>query len=77
MTTAQLIQLCHDNAHAAEHDLEDTLFFSLTRRDCWIVCLGGLLTEILLPCLSDETVVILERLGEVIDTQKQHWRGAA
>lgn len=70
----QLIELSHQQAHNAEHNFEDTVFLSITRRDCWVFCLGALLIEGAYPCLEEQTSGILERLAEVLDVQKHHWR---
>ena len=74
MDALKLISLCHQQAHNAPHDYEDTVFVTLTKRDCWVVALGGLLIEGTLPCLMEETAGLLERLAELLDVQKDHWR---
>lgn len=69
-----LIDLCHAQAHEAEHDPEDAVFFSLTRKDIWIVCFACLVLGESLDCLDDEIASLLERMAEVAEVQKDHWR---
>jgi hypothetical protein len=51
------------------------VFFSLTRKDVWLVCLSVLVMGESFDCLDDESADILDRLAEVAEIQKAHWRG--
>jgi hypothetical protein len=75
VNTEALILLCHEGVHNAEHNPEDTVFFSLTRKDVWLVCLSVLVMGESFDCLDDESADILDRLAEVAEIQKAHWRG--
>lgn len=69
-----LIQLCHDQAHEATHDYEDTVVMALTKRDVWIFGMAILVATLDVPCLGEECADLVERLAELLDTQKPGWR---
>lgn len=69
-----IIEICHNNVHDAEHDVEDGLLISLTRKEIWLLVMSLLLISESAPCLSDDCATLLERVAELVDTQKQHWR---
>ena len=74
MEAEVLIKFCHDQAHEAEHDFEDTVFAALTRQDVWMVCLSLLILSQTFDCLAEEAGDILDRMAELCDVQKDHWR---
>lgn len=74
MNHFQLIELCHERAHNSEHDFEDAAFIALTRREIWLVLLCANVLCIAAPCLTNNCSDFIERLTEIIDTQKPHWR---
>lgn len=74
MTFEELFELCHGQAHNAEHNPENTVLMALTRRDCWMFTLAILLLEFSAPCLVDQCADFAERLAELLDTQRPDWR---
>lgn len=74
MTPEQLISLCHNQIHEAEHDPQDIVFMALTRRDCWTIALACLVVGHALPCVQFSTEDLQLRLAELIDTQKDGWK---
>ena len=74
MTIDELLALCHQQAHDAEHDFEDSVFMSLTRRELWLLLMATVLLSESSPCLKPNCLDFNERLSEIIDTQKPHWR---
>lgn len=69
-----LIEICHQGAHGSPHDFEDTLMVQLTQREVWLITLAFLILSQQADCLSDFSAETTERLVELMDTQKQHWR---
>jgi hypothetical protein len=69
-----LVEICHANAHTAEHDLEDAVLMSLTRREIWLMALALLILSQTAECLADDCATITERLVELMDVQKPHWQ---
>lgn len=76
MTVEELIEICHQGAHLAEHDFEDTVMVQLTRREMWLTVLGYLLLSQSAECLAGFCSETLERYVELIDVQKPNWRNA-
>ena len=74
LSKEQLIAISRHQAMTADHNLEDTLFIQLTRREIWLVLYGLLWSTQIEPRLEDNSCDLLEKLGEVLDTQKAHWR---
>lgn len=77
MNTDDLIELCHEQAHNAPHDFEDTLVMALTRRDCWLLAFTLLVVSEDLESGCDLNVQaddLRVRLAELIDCQKDHWK---
>lgn len=74
MDVKELIAFCHERIHEIEQDNTDTLFFTLTRRDVWLICLSALVLGQTLNCLDNELDDLLIRLAEVTEIQKEHWR---
>ena len=75
MEDFDLLQLCHDQAHDAAHDFEDTVFVSLTRRDMWLLCFSLLIVSYSVGCLDKESEELRSRIAELVEVQKDHWRG--
>ena len=74
MDSKNLIALCHQQAHYAAHDFEDTVFVSLTRRDIWFLLLATLVLGNSAECFDDQCAEFCERLAELIEVQKDNWR---
>ena len=74
MTTEQIIAIARHQAMHAEQNLEYTLFIQLTRREIWLVLYGLLWSSQIEPRLEDTSCNLLEKLSEVLDTQKPQWR---
>jgi hypothetical protein len=74
VTPNQLIILCHERVHDAEHDPQDTVFASMTRRDCWTLCLALIVLGESLPCVAFATDDLRLRVAELIDVQKDDWK---
>ena len=75
MSRAQeVIEICHQNAHAADHDPEDYVFLSLTQREIWQLLLGLVLAALAYPCLEEGIVEHEQKVGGAIHAQKPHWR---
>lgn len=72
--TERLIELCHENAHTAEHDPEDGLLISLTKREVWLTALAWLMLSQSAECLEDDCATVTQRMAELLDVQKPHWR---
>lgn len=69
-----LVEICHENAHTAEHDVEDGVLMSLTRKEVWLTALAWLVLSQHAECLSDDCSTITQRMAELVDVQKPHWR---
>ena len=74
MDPLKLITLCHEHAHEAEHDPQDTVMCALTRRDVWLFCLAMLLLRQSTDCLEEEIEDLLTRIAELAEVQKLNWR---
>lgn len=74
---AFLMQVAHDQAHEAPHDLEDMLFVTISWQDLWTLTFAVLCVGEFAPCLSDQAGGLLERIVELLDVQKPHWRERA
>lgn len=70
----RLIEICHENAHNADHDIEDGILLSATRREVWLMTLAFLLLSQSAPCLEPNCSALTERIVELMDVQKPHWR---
>ena len=70
MERQALKEMCHIQAHKAEHDPEDTLFVSLTRRDVWHILYGIMCGSDTSPDLENLGANLLERIAEVMEVQK-------
>lgn len=71
----QIIELCHQKAHAASVDPEDYVFVALTQREIWLMLLGAVITAVNFPCLEDDLVEYENKVGDAIHVQKPAWRG--
>ena len=76
MTVDELIEICHQGAHAAPHNFEDTLMVQVTQREMWLITLAFLLLSQSAECLAEFCGVTMERVVELLDCQKPHWREA-
>ena len=74
LSKEQLIVISRQMALKADHDLEDCLFIQLTRREIWLVLYGLLWASNIEPRLEDNACDLLEKLSELLDSQKPHWR---
>ena len=74
MTIEELIEICHQGAHRAEHDYEDTVMVQITKRELWLTALAYLLLSQQAECLADFCSETTERFVELLDIQKPHWR---
>lgn len=70
----RIIEICHEQAHEAEDDVEDGLLISLTRQEVWLTMLAWFLLGHSADCLKDDTTRATERLAELMDVQKHHWQ---
>ena len=70
----QLIAISRYQAIHADHNFDDCLFIQLTRREIWLVLYGLLWSTTIEPSLEDNSVNLLEKLSELLDTQKPFWR---
>lgn len=75
MNIEQMVYIMHQNAHAAPHDFDDTMFFTLTERDAWLVRLMFHFNMQAPPCLEPEMHDLFTRLSECMEEQKPHWIG--
>ena len=74
MNKEELIAISRHQALTADNNPEDTLFIQLTRREIWMVIYGQLWAGELCPDLVDTSCDLLEKLGELLDTQRPEWR---
>ena len=69
-----LVEICHQNAHTAESDPEDALLVSITRREVWLTMFAYVVLGLSQPCVTKDCTAFVNRLAELMDTQKSHWR---
>ena len=74
LSKEELIAVARNSALRGEHNPEDALFIQLTRREIWLVLYGLLWTDEIEPRLEDNCCDLLEKLSELLDCQKPHWR---
>jgi hypothetical protein len=68
-----IMELCHQQAHDAEHDVEDGLFLTITRREVWLMMLAFTWLSESLNCMDDPSTELMERVAETLEVQKPHW----
>jgi hypothetical protein len=73
MKKKDIIAISRHQAINADSDPEDTLMIQLTRQETWLVIYGLWMTSVE-PELHDDSYDLLEKIGEVLDVQKNLWR---